>query len=213
MNVRDKDVELHAAFTSLSEHALPAGDCPSSERLWDAANGALAPGETGELIDHTSTCGACAEAWRLARELRPPESEVDKSGGRAWYWGAAAVAVAAALLLFVMTRSTRTTAPGIERGNETSAIVPTVAEGTELARDRFLLSWRAKARPIDYQLELFTARMEILYTAEGIVQARHTVPASALAKTPPHSQLYWRVTARLADGKRVASRVFLVIVE
>ena len=210
MTTVDRDAELRAAFASLSDDAVVADACPSTEHIWDGANGQLPPHETAVLVDHLATCGACAEAWRLARELSPPDARPATGASRLWYWGAAALAVAAALLVFVTTRATETATPIINRGDEDAAIVSVIVDGTALPRDPFTLRWRAKQRPLGYRLEVFTAAMKIVYTAESVEQPQHTVPVQALAQVKAGSQLFWRVVARMPDGSRVASHTFMV---
>ena len=51
-------------------------DCPPSIRIWEAVNGQLEPADAAAVVDHVSSCGACAEAWRIAREV-----EVEEAGG------------------------------------------------------------------------------------------------------------------------------------
>ena len=56
---------LRDAFAA--DAAASAGDCPSADRIWDAVNGLLDPAAVADLADHMAACGACAEAWRIAR--------------------------------------------------------------------------------------------------------------------------------------------------
>ena len=50
-----------------------------------------------------------------------------------------------------------------------------------------------------------------LASAEGLPSPQFQVPAPALAGLPPGSRLYWQVTAVLADGTRVTSPTFSVL--
>lgn len=71
MNAREVDEldRLRAAFGSSSDGAVSAADCPRPDRIWAAARGEAGRAETRRLVDHTISCAACAEDWRLAREL------------------------------------------------------------------------------------------------------------------------------------------------
>jgi len=61
---------LRRAFASLEGRA-PGPGCPEPERLWSAARGELPAEVVRPLVRHLVECGACAEAWRLAREVEP----------------------------------------------------------------------------------------------------------------------------------------------
>jgi hypothetical protein len=93
---------LARAFRDAGVDARPREDCPDPDRIWAAVRLELPLDERLAIIDHTSTCPVCAEAWRIAMALRQGDA-----GGRAWWtrrhagvpeW---ALAAAAALLLVV----------------------------------------------------------------------------------------------------------------
>lgn len=58
---------LREAFAA--DAAAGAADCPAPDRIWDAVNGLLDPAEVADLTEHVAACGACAEAWRIARDV------------------------------------------------------------------------------------------------------------------------------------------------
>ena len=63
---------LRRAF---AEDAAESGtDCPPSARIWEAVNGELDPDDAALVVDHVASCGACAEAWRIARELKDAQA-------------------------------------------------------------------------------------------------------------------------------------------
>ena len=70
MNQEPGELEtFREAFRSLAETAQPTPTCPEPEKLWEAARGEAAPGDLRDVVDHTASCPACAEAWRLAVEI------------------------------------------------------------------------------------------------------------------------------------------------
>src|SRR5262245_49091437 len=79
MNPRDE--WLAAAFRSRADDSFRRSDCPTAERIWDAARVQIPLDERLETIDHVSQCAACAEAWSLASELAA--AEVESSGEHA----------------------------------------------------------------------------------------------------------------------------------
>ncbi|MFT4623185.1 MAG: hypothetical protein ACI8PZ_001841 [Myxococcota bacterium] len=61
-----KDDRLRFLFAQAFEEAMPTDDCIPADRLLAAAQGELDPEARDAVIDHTTRCPVCAEAWRLA---------------------------------------------------------------------------------------------------------------------------------------------------
>lgn len=86
----------------------PTGSgCASPETIWQAATGRLDWEQTAALLDHSTTCGACAQAWMLAREFAAemPESDLltlPFPARRAWP-GLRTLALAAGVVLVIGT--------------------------------------------------------------------------------------------------------------
>jgi hypothetical protein len=70
------DAELDRMRQAFAGDTAAGVDCPPAIRIWEAVNGELAPADAAAVVDHVSSCGACAEAWRIAQEL-----EVEQAGG------------------------------------------------------------------------------------------------------------------------------------
>jgi hypothetical protein len=68
------DAELDRMRRAFADDTTSGTDCPPAARVWEAANGQLEPGDAAAVVDHVATCGACAEAWRIARELETEEA-------------------------------------------------------------------------------------------------------------------------------------------
>jgi hypothetical protein len=60
---------LRRALAALGDAARAREDCPDPARIWQAVQGESTLGETRSLVDHTTGCPACAQAWRLALDL------------------------------------------------------------------------------------------------------------------------------------------------
>ena len=71
------DAELDRMRQAFAGDTAAGVDCPPSIRIWEAVNSQLEPADAAAVVDHVSSCGACAEAWRIAREL-----EVEEAGAR-----------------------------------------------------------------------------------------------------------------------------------
>ena len=109
-----EDAKLRAAFESLSHDARFTPDCPPPDRLWAGARGELAPSEVESLALHVAECGACAEAWRVAKDFGEPAQYAQPAHAFKWWMPAAAVIVlAGAVSLFYFTRPAVTTAPTV----------------------------------------------------------------------------------------------------
>ncbi len=139
------DQQLRAAFATLSRDAEFTAACPASEQLWAGARGDLAPGEVESLAVHMADCGACAEAWRLAREFGAPAQLAAPARAFPWWLPAAAVIMlASGATLFYVTRP-----PGATVAPTTANVapaVPTYRIPVEKApikvSTRYALTWR-----------------------------------------------------------------------
>ena len=172
--------------------------CPAPELFLRAAAGALASEEVQALLDHAATCGSCALALRLAREV--PQGNVSLLRPRRLGFAAAALAAAAAVLLVpVLFRRDRDPL----RGDTPRTLRSTVPPGP-LPRSRFLLRWTplASAR---YDVVVATRDLLILYSAHDLAIAELLVPEPALAPLPPGATILFTVTATLPDGRRISS--------
>jgi hypothetical protein len=208
--IDDRDAALRDAFAAAAEEAPPAAGCPDPDRLWAGARGELDPEDAGALVRHTATCPACAEAWRLARELPPPADVVDLAAARprrrgtVWFAASAVLAAAAAVLLYLRFRGGGGDERSEYRGGAPE-IRLLVAPGTELARDQVVLRWAPAGEGARYDVHLLTAELQPLDRALDIGTTSHPVPAARLSAVPPGAELYWRVEAVLPGGRRLAS--------
>jgi hypothetical protein len=210
----DDVARLRAAFAAASETARPRQDCPDPGRLWDAAHGALEPADTRALVDHTATCPACAEAWRLAAAIedeaaaRPAQvTPIRPRARRVWMWPAAA-AIAAAAVTIVIVRSGREEVPGYRDGT-TAPIDALVPETVPQPRDALVLRWRGGPDGARWDVRVMTNELALVHRASDLAEAEHRVPPDALAELPAGTTLLWQVEARIASG-RVSSRTFKV---
>lgn len=101
------DETLRQAFRSLSNDATFGPNCPSADRLWEAAHGELPPDQIEVVVAHIVECGACAEAWRVARDFGPAFAQgasAGKEGVPAWWFAlAASLAVIVGASMFYLT--------------------------------------------------------------------------------------------------------------
>lgn len=208
--------DLKTAFAALSESAGGGPDCPPPEAIWDAVTGVATPARAAAIVDHTSRCFACAEAWRLAREFGAQSIPAPGSAGstpaariqglRAWTVLAAAVVTVVAGLGVVILR--RSAPPVVMRAGEEVAIVSLVPEAIPLRREECILTWSEPAAGARYTVRVGTEDLSPVALADRLDRAEYTISAKDLEKLPAGSVLVWRVEAVLPDGHRITSTGF-----
>lgn len=202
---------LRAAFQTLEGRAGDPAPCPSAEEIWQAAHGRPDPEVVATIVEHTVVCAECAEAWRLAAALEQPARRLLAMPERAaapqrWLRRIAGVAAVAAVVAVGLSLL-REPAPGY-RSDPAQEIRSLLPEGATLPRERCLLRWSALPDAESYELEVTGEDLSPLLSRREIQRPEHLVPASALAALPDGARLYWRVTAVIRDGRRVASGTF-----
>lgn len=210
---QDPELErLRRAFASRGE--TPSTACPPAERLWSAVHGELPPEEVRPLVAHLIDCGACAEAWRLAREVNVavPAASAGVSApppqGRWAWWGALAAGTAAAALASVLLQQRPVPAPEFRDGPsaEMRSLLP---EDRPLPRSRCLLRWSPGPENASYAVQVATERLEPIAEARGLSATEYLVPPHKLASVPGGTKLLWRVEAVTPDGTRLSSATFV----
>ena len=211
--------------------------CPPSERIWAAALGELSSDEAMALLDHSGSCGACAAAFRLARELAAEAMALlDHSGScgacaaafrlarelaaeaapapavvhlkeRGARWAAVGGLAIAASLAVVVLLRTRPVEP-IWRGDAGVAVRSLLSDEPQ-PRAALILRWSGPpgAR---YGVTLTTNDLRKLFRASGLERSEVRVPPSALEGVGPGAELIWQVEVTLPDGARSASPAFLL---
>jgi len=224
VTLRDQDSEqLREEFSALSERAVPSTDCPDAGVLWDALDGKMSSRDVRHLLDHTISCPACAESWRLARQLRV-EAGLDAETAPArplwspwWKWSLAAAAAASIVLAvtvgIVRFRSLEEPGDSIYREASGLTIRSLVPESVPLPRNRCVLRWTPGPAKTRYDVRVATEDLTILARARELEKAEYRVPEAALTRVPAGARLVWQVEAVLSDGRRVGSPAFLVRLE
>lgn len=207
--------QLRAGFASLAANATPGSDCPDPDEIWMSLRGELSARPAARIVAHTARCHACAEAWRLGRELggQPPAA----SRGVATMFRAPALGVwaslaAAALLLVVagigIVWPPASHQPGVTRASAEAEIRSLVPETAPLPRDACLLRWSVPAAGARYTLRVGLEDLTPIASARGLEKPEYQIPAKNLEKAAPGSTIVWRVEADLPDGRRISSQSF-----
>jgi hypothetical protein len=211
---------LRAAWRAREAGPGPIGGCPAASDLWSAVRGELPPEARRAVVDHTSSCAACAEAWRLAVALNPdpiplatprPRSVVaflPRSRALAPLAAAAVLAVALAGGYWLLHGPRPGPAPEF-RGAEVPAIRSLLDDGETLPRGSFRLRWSSGPDGSRYDVHVTTESLQVVASFRQLVEPAVVVPESALVSLPAGTRVLWRVQAVLPDGERVASPTYV----
>jgi hypothetical protein len=205
-------VRLREAFASLEGHGADARVDP--ERVFDALHGDVSREERQLVVEQLLTNPAAAEAWRLAREMRPDavESAAErdpKQSTRPATWKRMAVGAAAVLAVGLAWQLIQPHEEGepTYRSVESRAIRSALAQGTELSRTQPVLRWTGMdgAR---YRVRVLTADLQVLEESAGSSAREHTLSPETLGRIPPGGRLLWQVEARLPGEGVITSPTF-----
>ncbi|MFP3939975.1 MAG: anti-sigma factor family protein [Thermoanaerobaculia bacterium] len=228
MTTIEDDTALREAFAAVEPGGAPPEGCPPPGRIHAAVLGELPADEVRDVVDHLAACPHCAEAWRLAVAFEEEAASGVESAApsrrpraplrSAWLPAAAAVLVAmvAAGVWWTLGPGTGGEAPVYRAGGE-EEIRSLVPEGEPLPRDEAILRWgsvpEGAAAETTYDLLVSTEALEPVAEASELEEPRYRIPPERLNDIPVGAALLWRVEARLADGRRVASPTFFVRIE
>lgn len=200
---------LREALARLAdEPGWPEAD---AERVFSALHGDVSADERRAVVDELIRNPKAAEAWRLARELEPPDRAAGRTGTTpaAWMAIAATVAlVAGAAWLFVPWRPTTP----VFRTGESRAIVSLVPDDARLSRAAPVLRWT----PVEgarYRVRVLTPELDLLDESEDLTAPEYRVREDVLQKVPGGSRILWQVEARTGGAAVVVSPTFSVQVE
>lgn len=209
--------DLRAAFRDREPGAATRHGCPESDRIWVVLEGRAGGDERTRLIEHTGSCPACAEVWRLANRMGAMEERDDQIAPAPWRRWGTYVAIAATLILVsglvLQFGLFRETSLPIYRAGEAGAIQSLVAEDAPQSRKALRLRWSSVGEGALYNLRVTTEAFEPVFTIEGLEETESLVPVESLGQVTPGTRLLWQVEAFPPDGSRVISDTFFVTIE
>ena len=217
-----RDVSVLEQAFSTGEMRRAPGGCPSEDELWASAAGELSPPDNENVILHLARCSECSSIWRLAREMLPEDHLSESSvvsidrGRRSRTWrrvllpAAAVVLVGVGLGAGLFLRNDPSSAPVFREQDQSSGILPSPGTGS-LPRSACTLRWSAGPEGTRWDLIVSDANLEILDTVKDLEIPEYTLPPATIP--PSTTELLWRVTARLPDGRTTASPTFTTVVE
>lgn len=211
--------DLRGHLRVLADVQTPTPDCPTTDRLWKAVHGDLRRDELIEVLEHLAACGACAEAWRLAREIdAAEEAAVDSSRARRravrWLPLAAAAALVFVLIsvgLYLIPPTQQSTTP-VFRAGPTLDIRSLVPEDEPMPRAGLRLRWTPGPEGSLYTVRIRSEEFAPLVTAEGLSSPEYLVPDDRLLDLES-DRFLWQVVVFPPEGGQSTSSTFFVRVE
>ena len=207
---------LRAAFAASTEEGTPH-TCVSAERIWMAVRGELSSREVADIVLHTSTCGACAEVWRLAHQVSPDAPQIAPRSSAVWKspWVLGpGIAAAAVLLVGVILdrppRFSADTGQSQYREAGTGEVQPLVPDGATVRRDDLVLRWSPGAAGTRYDVRVMTEDLHPVATSYGLVSPELKIDPSAVSSYSAGTRLLWQVVVIPPDGPRTTSPTFIV---
>lgn len=214
--VDDERARLMAAFASVVERAGDA--CPDAARMWSAVGGRLPPADTREIVNHVASCGACTEAWLIARELAEDADaararHLPPPMWRRWPGLAAAAVVVLSIAIYgVLARRTSVPDGSTYREAGVPVVRSLVDEGRAVSRNNLLLKWTPGPPGSQYAVQVATDDLTPIARSRGLTKPEYVVPESSLARVPAGARLLWQVEVGLPDGSKQMSATFIVTV-
>lgn len=209
------DETLRGAFQALSDSSGSECSPADLDRIWRAVEGELPADERRELVERLATDPACAEAWRVAHELRRSLATTAVQKPRPWrstsWLAAAAVLLMAASVVFVSRRDQAGDTTFRDSGRP--AIASLVPADAALPKDAFQLRWTPGPQDSRYQVQVTTEDLRILATFRDLTTPEVVIDSARLADVPRGSRVLWQVEITLPDGERAVSPTFVTRVQ
>jgi hypothetical protein len=211
---------LRDAFIADAELQAEGANCPPAERILESVCGELSAKDDEGVLFHIGECGACAAAWRLARELaedKIPVGILHRTRGPtilAWgRWIAAAAVLIVAVGLGVQFMGPNVEEEPVYRAQESAWLLQEGKDGAALPRESFILRWTDGPEGSTYDIRVMTEELDLVAEARMLGLSEFHLPPAALAQLPGRARIFWQVTAHLPDGRRIDSDSFLALIE
>lgn len=199
-------------------------DCPGDEAIYEAVAGSIPPPERRRIIEHTAECGACAQSWRLATELRRARPDVVAAEHRSrrdfhrpvtWTLAAAACVFAAVGVFWLLPHFDPGTPPpgdgSVLRGGQEQEFALEGPDEFRLSDESIVLSWEAVEGAREYRLRIVGEDLENLHV-QRLDSTRIALPPAALSQTDDGETVYWFVQAELENGTQRRSKTASAII-
>jgi hypothetical protein len=199
---------LREALARLADE--PGWQEADAERVFSALHGDVGPEERRAVVDELIRNPKAAEAWRLARELEPPDHAARRSVAPAtWMAIAATVLLVAGAAWLLVPRQPATP---VYRTGESRTIASLLPDDKPLSRAAPVLRWT----PVEgarYRVRVLTPELDLLDESEDLAASEYRLREDVLQKIPGGSRILWQVEARAGGAAIVVSPSFSAQVE
>lgn len=230
------------AFQATGEGRKPGEVCPEPEKIWAAVRLELPEAERRGVVDHTATCAACAEDWRIAWSFVTEEQSHAGQGdvvAGPWRRHLPQLTAAAALLALAVGVGVVLERPGFEAFRGSSAPVeasrgevstesggevfrgeapPAAAHsllppGAALPRQNLELRWSEGPPGSRYEVRVMTETLETVATGKDLTRPHYRVPPEAVEGLSSGDLLLWQVDTFAREGSVTTSATFTNAIE
>jgi len=207
--------DLRRILVDAAERSVAGAECPDPERFWEAQQADMPVAERQELVEHTTNCPACAEAWRLAHAMGAMEERAPQP---VYSWHVRTLVAAAAVLfciagLWALYPTSEPAGEPVYRSSREMEIRSLIPENRVLPRTSFRLAWSPGAAETTYSLLVSTETFTKLFSATNLEHPECTIPPDNLEGLSPGSRILWQVEALTPQGRRITSDTFITVVE
>jgi len=217
--------------------------CPQPETLWSALHGELSSAEIREVVDHTASCPACAEDWRLAMAMESGSEEDEEeevvATARPWRRWAPRMAAFSAVPAQEARGAAARAVPAFRSWMAAAAAAAVLLVGVwiEIGRVREGPIYRGsesvrsliadgETLPREacrlrwegpagatYSVQVSTPLGQLVSSAQGLSEPFYTVPRADLKGILPGSRLELKITAKLPSGETLPARRVSFIIQ
>ena len=218
---------IRQAWLAMTTSATPALGCPDPDQIWDALQGSLAQKEVMAIVQHSIDCPACAEAWRIAkdmgamdaRECLQQDQPAEIIRPASWtLWRLKPLALAAGLACLMVLGGTaawlwpKRSQPEVEyRDVAQKQIQALTPEAQALPKSACLLKWTPGPVGTRYSVRVSTEQFEPISFVKGLEKAEYLVPADSLQDLQPGDSIIWQVQVFPPRGGKQISGTFFIL--
>ncbi len=196
--------------------ARPGAACPSAETLVRFQRSELSRKDEDSVRFHIAGCDACAHdslliartlggEKALARELK--WSRLRERWGRAFALRPIAAGLIIALAGFLVYDTIKNRALVQDHQTRAAELPFLKPVRVEKGTDSITFRWPEVEKAESYTVEIFGDSLELLWKSGKIRQGPLPLPVDVLRALKPGKPYAWTVTARLADGRTVKSKL------
>lgn len=196
--------EIHQKSTNRQRNS----DCPSADELYQLVSNSLDSQRRAKIGAHLETCSDCSQEFKMARDLSEKLSE---SATPVSFWqkpewrsllAAAAIILALATGILITKRTSITSAPPVERGEQSVDFKTQPADGEQLSASPGQLKWSAIPGVENYRVVLLNYESSVIAESGSLSSTEFSLTEEIRNKLQSGQIYYWRVEYEKAGEKK-----------